>query len=172
MAYYTKVKKHFNIADHFITLEFTESFAYENYEYLSVVAKELRKAGFLCSIDDFGTGYSTYNVLKLLDMDEIKLDKFFLDKGAHTEVDRLILDSVITMGKKMKLKVTQEGVETLEDLELLREEGCNVIQGYYFARPMSGNDYVAFIERFMQENPILKAERELRANRARNNSQG
>ena len=166
LAYYIKVKKHFNIADHFITLEFTESFAYENYEYLSTVAKELRAAGFLCSIDDFGTGYSTYNVLKLLDMDEIKLDKFFLDKGAYAETDRLILDSVITMGKRMHLKVTQEGVETLEDLELLREEGCNVIQGYYFARPMSGNDYVAFIERFYQENPILKAEREWRAKKA------
>lgn len=162
LTYYIKVKNHFNIADHFITLEFTESFAYENYDYLSIVAKELRKAGFLCSIDDFGTGYSTYNVLKLLDMDEIKLDKFFLDRGAHAEVDRLILDSVITMGKNMKLKVTQEGVETLEELEMLREEGCNVIQGYYFARPMSGNDYAAFIERFYQENPILKAERELK----------
>ena len=162
LAYYIKVKKHFNIADNFITLEFTESFAYENYEYLSYVAKELRKAGFLCSIDDFGTGYSTYNVLKLLEMDEIKLDKFFLDKGVYADVDRLILDSVITMGKRMKLKVTQEGVETLEDLEMLREEGCNVIQGYYFARPMSGNDYLEFIDKFFKENPILKAERELR----------
>ena len=163
LTYYIKVKKHFNIADHFITLEFTESFAYENYEYLSDVAKELRKAGFLCAIDDFGTGYSTYNVLKLLDMDEIKLDKFFLDKGANPETDRLILDSVISMGKRMGLKVTQEGVETLEDLELLREEGCNVIQGYYFARPMSGNDYIEFIEGFYRENPILKAERALRS---------
>ncbi|MBO4262569.1 MAG: EAL domain-containing protein, partial [Clostridia bacterium] len=68
LTYYVKVKKHFNIADNFITLEFTESFAYENYEHLSSIVKELRVAGFLCSIDDFGTGYSTYSVLKLLDM--------------------------------------------------------------------------------------------------------
>ena len=160
LEYYIKVKKHFKIADGFITLEFTESFAYENYEYLSRVTKELRKAGFLCSIDDFGTGYSTYNVLKLLDMDEIKLDKFFLDRGADIANDRIILKSVIDVGKAMGLKTTQEGVETLEDLRELRKMGCNVIQGYFFAKPMSSGDYNLFIEAFAKENPILKAERE------------
>ncbi|MBP5194253.1 MAG: EAL domain-containing protein, partial [Clostridia bacterium] len=158
LTYYIKVKKFFNIADDFITLEFTESFAYENYEHLSAIVKELHKAGFLCSIDDFGTGYSTYNVLKLLDMDEIKLDKFFLDPGSSEERDRLINRSVIEMGRKMGLKVTQEGVETIENLEMLRECGCNVIQGYFFARPMNSSDYLNFIERFFAENPVTKAE--------------
>ncbi|MBO7377680.1 MAG: EAL domain-containing protein [Clostridia bacterium] len=158
LTYYIKVKKFFNIADDFITLEFTESFAYENYEHLSAIVKELHKAGFQCSIDDFGTGYSTYNVLKLLDMDEIKLDKFFLDPGSSEERDRLINRSVIEMGRKMGLKVTQEGVETIENLEMLRECGCNVIQGYFFARPMNSSDYLNFIERFFAENPVTKAE--------------
>ena len=159
LAYYIKVKKHFNIADGFITLEFTESFAYENYEYLSEVARQLRQNGFLCSIDDFGTGYSTYNVLKLLDMDEIKFDKFFLDKGNSEETDRIILQSVIDVGKKMGMKTTQEGVETLEDLRRLREMGCKVIQGYFFAKPMSSSDYNEFVEAFARENPVLAAER-------------
>lgn len=158
LTFYIRVKKHFNIADGFITLEFTESFAYENYEYLSKVAEQLRKAGFLCSIDDFGTGYSTYNVLKLLRMDEIKLDKFFLDKGVSQEVDDTIIRSIIDVGKKMGLKTTQEGVETLEDLERLRAMGCQVIQGYFFAKPMSSNDYKLFIDAFHKENPILAAE--------------
>ncbi len=159
LAYYNKVKRYFNIADGFITLEFTESFAYENYEYLSQVAKQLRSNGFLCSIDDFGTGYSTYNVLKLLDMDEIKFDKFFLDKGNSEETDRIILQSVIDVGKKMGLKTTQEGVETLEDLRRLREMGCKVIQGYFLAKPMSSTDYNAFLDAFAEENPILAAEK-------------
>ena len=159
LDYYIKVKNHFNIADGFITLEFTESFAYENYEYLSKVADHLRKAGFLCSIDDFGTGYSTYNVLKLLNVDEIKFDKFFLDKGISEKTDRVILKSVIDMGKTLGLKTTQEGVETLEELMALREMGCRIIQGYYFAKPMSSSDYNVFIEAFAKENPILAAEK-------------
>ena len=160
ITYYVKVKKYFNIADNFITLEFTESFAYENYEHLSSIVNELRKYGFLCSIDDFGTGHSTYSVLKLLDMDEIKLDKFFLDDGISAENDKLINESVISMCRKMHLKVTQEGVETIEKLEMLRSIGCNVIQGYFFAHPMNSGDYLDFIDRFYEENPVLKAERD------------
>ena len=91
-------------------------------------------------------------------MDEIKLDKFFLDPGSSEERDRLINRSVIEMGRKMGLKVTQEGVETIENLEMLRECGCNVIQGYFFARPMNSSDYLNFIERFFAENPVTKAE--------------
>ena len=159
LDYYIKVKQHFNIANGFITLEFTESFAYENYEYLATVANRLRSAGFLCSIDDFGTGYSTYNVLKLLNMDEIKFDKFFLDKGISEKTDRVILKSVIDMGKTLGLKTTQEGVETIEDLQMLREMGCRIIQGYFFAKPMSSSDYNVFIENFAKENPILAAEK-------------
>ena len=158
--YYVMVKKFFNIADGFITLEFTESFAYENYEYLSTIAQKLRKAGFLCSIDDFGTGYSSFNILKLLEMDEIKLDKFFLDKGASKEKDDIISESMIAIGNKMGLKTTQEGVETLEDLKKLRAMGCKVIQGYFFAKPMSSNDYKKFIDNFALKNPILAAEEE------------
>ena len=159
LEYYIWVKNHFNIPAGFITLEFTESFAYENYEHLARIADRLRQEGFLCSIDDFGTGYSTYNVLKLLNMDEIKFDKFFLDKGISEKTDRVILKSVIDMGKTLGLKTTQEGVETLEELMMLREIGCRIIQGYFFARPMSSSDYNAFIEAFEKENPILAAER-------------
>ncbi len=154
IAYYIRVKNKFHIANGIITLEFTESFAYENYEYLSTVAKELRKAGFLCSIDDFGTGYSSYNVLKTLDIDEIKMDKFFLDQGPSSERDRLIIESVIDVSKKLQVKITQEGVETLEQLKTLKDLGCTVIQGYYFAKPMSLSDYDKFIEDFLKSDKI------------------
>ena len=160
LDYYIAVKRRFNIANGFITLEFTESFAYENYDYLSKVSKRLHDAGFLCSIDDFGTGYSSYNILKLLEMDEIKLDKFFLAKGSSEKNDAVISQSVIDVGKKMGMKTTQEGVETLQDLQKLRAMGCEVIQGYFFAKPMSSNDYKKFIEDFASENFVLAAERE------------
>ncbi len=157
IAYYIRVKNKFHIANGFITLEFTESFAYENYEHLYAMAKELRKAGFLCSIDDFGTGYSSYNVLKTLDIDEIKMDRFFLEQGPSSDRDRLIIESVINVSNKLKVKITQEGVETLEQLKLLKDLGCTVIQGYYFAKPMSLNDYDQFIEDFLKSDKIAEA---------------
>ncbi len=144
--YYIKIKKKFNIKDNFLTLEFTESFAYENYDYLSDTVKILHDNGFLCSVDDFGTGYASYNILKTIPMDEIKLDKFFLQKGISTERDQTLLSSVIEMVKKLDMKVTQEGVETKGDLERLEALECDVIQGYLFAKPMKYVDYCEFID--------------------------
>lgn len=148
VEYYGRIKSKFGIPDRFITLEFTESFAYENYEYLSDIITQLHNTGFLCSLDDFGTGYSSYNTLKTLDMDEIKLDKFFLVEGVSKERDQLLLKSVIDLVHELHIKVTQEGVETREDFDRLSAMGCDVIQGYYFSKPMK---YVTYCE-FVKEN--------------------
>lgn len=145
LEYYVRIKKKFDIRDNFITLEFTESFAFENYDYLAYIITELHKNGLLCSLDDFGTGYSSYNVLKTLNMDEIKLDKFFIERGTDPERDKMLLSSIIGMIKQMGIKVTQEGVETKHDFDRLEEMGCDVIQGYYFSRPMKYVDYREFV---------------------------
>lgn len=149
---YVKIKNKFGIKNDFVTLEFTESFAFENYDYISDMVAKLHENGFLCSIDDFGTGYSSYNILKTINMDEIKLDKFFLSKGVDETRDKMLLQSVIEMLKKLGMKVTQEGVENKEDLYRLEKMGCDVIQGYYFSKPLKYVDYVSFIE----ENFIKK----------------
>ena len=146
LDYYIRIKEKFGISNNFITLEFTESFAYENYEFLSNIVGKLHENGILCSIDDFGTGYSSYNILKQIRMDEIKLDKFFLEKGISEERDQTLLKSVIEMVKKLGMKVTQEGVETREEFYRLETLGCDVIQGYYFTKPMKYVDYCEFIE--------------------------
>ena len=144
--YYVRIRKKFGIKEGFITLEFTESFAYENYDYLFDIVNKLHEGGYHCSIDDFGTGYSSYNILKSIPMDEIKLDKFFLSKGVSSERDETLLSGVIGMVKKLGMKVTQEGVETKEDLLRLEALGCEVIQGYYFSKPLKYVDYLQFIE--------------------------
>lgn len=146
LAYYTRIKRKFSVKDNFITIEFTESFAYENYEYLAEIIKQLKSEGFLCSLDDFGTGYSSFSVLKELEMDEIKLDKVFLEKSSRPDRDEMLLQSVIEMAKKTGAKVTQEGVEEKRQFDKLVSYGCNVIQGYYFARPMKYVDYRKFVE--------------------------
>lgn len=145
--YYIRIKNKFGIKDKFITIEFTESFAYENYKFLSGIVSTLHENGFLCSIDDFGTGYSSYNILKMIEMDEIKLDRFFLGKGISEERDQTLLKNVIEMVKQLGMKVTQEGVESKEDLFRLEDLGCDVIQGYYFAKPMKYVDYLEFIDK-------------------------
>ena len=90
-------------------------------------------------------------------MDEIKLDKFFLEKGLEEERDRMLLKSVVEMIKRLGMKVTQEGVESRESFELMQTLGCDVIQGYFFAKPMKYVDYCEFID-----NNFDKSERAIK----------
>lgn len=145
LDYYISRKKKYNIADGFITIEFTESFAYEYYDILHNIIKKLRQNGFKCSIDDFGTGYSSYNILKELPMDEIKLDRFFIQRGVSEERDIKILTSVIGVARELNMKIVQEGVETVDQLNLLRKLGCHTIQGYYYSKPLALADYIDFM---------------------------
>ena len=150
VEYYINLKKKHNIADNFITIEFTESFAFEDYALLRDIVVQLHKAGFKCSIDDFGSGFSSYNLLKELPMDEIKLDRFFIQEGYSTERDDIILKSIISLGKSLHMKVTQEGVETPDQLSALRKLGCNVIQGYLYSKPLALTDYIGFLSADMK----------------------
>ena len=147
LDFYVATKKKYNIADDFLTIEFTESFAFEDYEHLLEVVNVLHQNGFKCSIDDFGSGYSSYNILKELPMDEIKLDRFFIKKGLSDERDLKVLSSVIQLGKGLKMKVTQEGVETKDQLLMIQKLGCDVIQGYFYSKPLVEHDYDDFLQR-------------------------
>ena len=145
MDFYIHTKNKYHIADNFLTIEFTESFAFENYNILKDITEKLRRNGFKCSIDDFGAGYSSFKVLKDLPMDELKLDKFFVSQGLSKQRDNIILKSMISIAKSMEMKLTQEGVETKDELEMLKRLGCDVIQGYYYSKPLSQDDYTFFI---------------------------
>ncbi len=147
LDFYINTKKKHRIANGFLTLEFTESFAYKDYEHLREIVRKLHENGIRCSIDDFGTGESSFTVLKELPMDEIKLDRSFLKKGITDDRDLTILKSTIKLGRDLGLKVTQEGVETEEQLKMLTELGCMVIQGYYYSKPLHLADYADFIEK-------------------------
>lgn len=155
LDYYVKKKKAYGIADKYIVLEFTESFAYENYDVLKLIIGKLHSNGFLCSVDDFGSGYSSYNILKELHMDEIKLDKFFIERSDNPGRDDTLLANVIDVAKKLGMKVTQEGVETLDDFARLKKFGCDVIQGYYYSKPLSAKNYVDFIEKIDRGTEVI-----------------
>jgi EAL domain-containing protein (putative c-di-GMP-specific phosphodiesterase class I) len=144
--FYADLKNRYHIPDGMLILEFTESFADENYERLNQTISHMHRNGFICSIDDFGSGYSSFNILKQVCMDEIKLDRLFIHKGISNERDRLILGQIIHVAKELGMNIVQEGVETIGEVEMLKQLGCNVIQGYYYSKPLALVDYLSFIE--------------------------
>lgn len=147
LDFYIDTKKEYHVKDDYITLEFTEGLSFESYSMIKKIIPELKDNGFKISIDDFGSGYSSYNILKELPADELKLDKFFIDKGSDENKDETLLRMVIKTGKALEMKVTQEGVETLEELQKLKDYGCDVIQGYYYSKPITMEKYIEFINR-------------------------
>jgi diguanylate cyclase (GGDEF)-like protein/PAS domain S-box-containing protein len=122
-------------------IELTESMLMENIESTFAQLATLKAAGVFLSIDDFGTGYSSLNYLKLLDVDEIKIDRSFIDPLPWNEHDRVLCETIIRMAKHLGLCVIAEGIETLEQLEFLVREGCDCGQGYFLARPLTTGDF-------------------------------
>jgi EAL domain-containing protein (putative c-di-GMP-specific phosphodiesterase class I) len=136
----------YNLPHNLIEIEITESAYEKTKERLKSVLKELNLKGFSTSIDDFGAGYSSLNLLSQLDFQVLKLDKAFLDSGIEDIKVKNVVDSVITMAKKLNMKVVAEGVERKEELELLKNLSCDLIQGYYFDRPIPVADFEKRLE--------------------------
>jgi EAL domain-containing protein (putative c-di-GMP-specific phosphodiesterase class I) len=136
----------YGIPHHLIEIEITESTYEETKENLKTVLKALKSKGFSTSIDDFGSGYSSLNLLSQLDFQVLKLDKAFLESGIEDEKVKNIVDSVISMAKKLAMKVVAEGVERKEELDMLKSLSCDLIQGFYFDRPIPMRDFERRLE--------------------------
>jgi EAL domain-containing protein (putative c-di-GMP-specific phosphodiesterase class I) len=106
---------------------------------------ELHKLGVLASIDDFGTGYSSLAHLKRFHPHKLKIDRSFVQDIAHDADDRTIIHAIISMASSLGMKTIAEGVETAEQLHILRESGCDYIQGYYFSPPLSAEQFEDFL---------------------------
>lgn len=146
VQYYAGIKKKYQIPDDILELEFTESLAVEDNALLCKRALELRKEGFVCSLDDFGAGYSSLNTLKDVPIQVVKLDMIFFRKSTGTKRERIIVKNVINMAKELELCVVAEGVEEPEQVEFLKECGCDVVQGYVFERPMPAQAFEALLK--------------------------
>lgn len=126
----------YNISPEFIELELTESVVFDNLNILIDIMKKIKEIGFLISMDDFGSGYSSLNLLKDLSFDILKLDRGFLIETTDTKRGKIIISKIVEMAKAIDIKVICEGVETYEQVEFLKEIGCDKVQGYLFAKPM------------------------------------
>lgn len=119
----------------YLELEITESMMMDAERSTSTLIA-LTKIGVRISMDDFGTGYSSLNYLKLFPISKLKIDQSFIKDVTRDDHDRAIVATIISMAHHLKMDVIAEGVETKEQLHLLKEHGCDYIQGYYFSRPL------------------------------------
>lgn len=124
-----------------IEIEITESAAYESLDVLTTVFKQLKDYGFHISIDDFGSGYSSLNMLKDLPADVLKIDRAFLDESNSNKRANEILGHVIRMATSLGMHTICEGIETDEQAQLLGGLGCEMAQGFYFAKPMPSDSF-------------------------------
>jgi diguanylate cyclase (GGDEF)-like protein len=130
----------YNVPTKYFEIEITESVAFENLDILTRVFNELKNYGFHISIDDFGTGYSSLNMLKNLPVDVLKIDRSFLSDTQNERANNII-HHVINLAMSLHMKTICEGIETIEQVDLLTELKCDMAQGFYFARPMPIEEY-------------------------------
>ena len=130
---------------HDLELEITEGIMMTHVQSSVAFLEEMRKLGVQLAIDDFGTGFSSLSYLKKLPVTKLKIDKSFVRDILTDENDAAIVRSIIGLGHQFKLKVISEGTETREQLEFLRVNGCDEIQGYYFSRPLPADQFFNFV---------------------------
>lgn len=138
---FTSLVEHYGISPSNLKLEITETALMEEISKHMDLLGKLRDYGFHVEIDDFGSGYSSLNTLKDIEVDVLKLDMGFLRKTSHEERSIIIMNAVINMSKNLGLTVVTEGVETADQVEYLTKAGCDIFQGYYFAKPMPVRDF-------------------------------
>ncbi|MBO6141619.1 MAG: EAL domain-containing protein [Ruminococcus sp.] len=127
---------------HLIEIELTESAFFDDKKAMINTIGKLKEYGFAVSMDDFGSGYSSLNSLKDMPLDVLKLDaEFFRGEEADTERGEAVVSEAIRLAKSLNMRTVAEGVEVKEQVEFLASQGCDMIQGYYFAKPMPGDEY-------------------------------
>lgn len=130
-----------------IKLEITESSYTDNEKQLVEIIRKLRERGFEIEMDDFGSGYSSLNTLSTMPIDVLKMDMKFVRYIEENETDLRLVQVVLDIAGYLKLKVVAEGVETEGQFRLLQQAGCDLVQGYYFSRPLPAAEFEKLIEK-------------------------
>lgn len=156
----TEILDKYDIPPQLITLEILEGLALENAEDVNRKMQELQKRGFRVSLDDFGSEYSSLNTFSKVRIDELKLDRWFLQdiaSGRNSKV-RLILEEIIAIARKLHISTVVEGVETEEDHRLICDLKCDYGQGYYYCRPVSAE---VFTDRYLKAKKSIKGKEQI-----------
>ena len=130
-----------------LVLEITESMLMGDVDKLAVLLHDIKNLGVSFSLDDFGTGFSSLSYLKKFPIDELKIDRSFLLEVPDNNDDNSIVRAIIAMAHSLGQKVVAEGVEEVEQLEFLRQHECDVIQGFYFSKPLKQSDFEEYLSK-------------------------
>jgi len=128
-----------------LILEITEGILLKDTNLIETIFKELKGLGVRLTMDDFGKEYFSLSYLNRLPVDALKIDRSFLESFGENPSNTIIVEAVISLAHSLGLEVTGEGVESAEQLELLRELGCDFAQGYHLARPLPPEDVPKFL---------------------------
>ena len=132
---YTKIFERYDIPKYLIEIEFMESISLNDTEHMKKVIAKFKEYGFTCSLDDFGNGYSSFNVLLNAPFDTVKMDRQFFLNNLNGD-NKLVIKTVVDLIHSLKMSVVAEGVEMEEHIEYLKACGCDVVQGFYYYKPM------------------------------------
>ncbi len=135
----------YDIPHKYIEIELTETEDFRDYEAISKLVNELRKVGVSTSIDDFGTGYSSLNMLRLAEIDLLKIDRTFIQMEEEFERkfrDLVMFKNIVRMAKELGIQIVAEGVETEQQYEYLTKSGCDMVQGFYFDKPLPEEEFL------------------------------
>jgi diguanylate cyclase (GGDEF)-like protein len=147
VSWIDKILRHCNFPAEYLELEITESMVMENIEGSIKIMKQLKSRNINISIDDFGTGYSSLSYLKKFPIDIIKIDKSFIADLMYSEEDRKIITSIIQLAHNLGLQVIAEGTEELDQIMFLKDLGCEQVQGFYYCKPLSGDEFLSFLSK-------------------------
>jgi len=128
-----------------LELELTESVVMQDARKADNILSRLSRVGIKLAIDDFGTGYSSLSYLKRFAVDRLKIDQSFVRDMTHNYDDAEIARAIINLGHTLGLEIVSEGVETKEQLELLKQQECDIIQGYYISKPIPASEIPDFL---------------------------
>lgn len=141
----TDILKETKLLPQYLEIELTEAAAMNDPEYACKIMDGLHDCGIRMAIDDFGTGYSSLSYLKRFEVYKLKIDQSFVRDIDTNPEDRAIVKAIIALSKGLGITTIAEGVETVEQLDYLREEGCDEIQGYYYSKPLRVEEFEAFV---------------------------
>lgn len=147
VADFDSVLRTFGVEPGQLEIEITESVILENFALVNEKLQEIKERGALISLDDFGTGFSSLSRLREMNIDIVKIDKYFIDKISMNPEHELITADIISMAHKLGLKTVAEGVETSAQMEYLKNHNCDFVQGYYVSKPLSSEHALEFLKK-------------------------
>jgi len=145
MHFVKSMLEKYNVKPSQIEIEITETAMSDNIDVLIAELKKINELGICISMDDFGTGHASLDYLRKLPLDRLKIDRSFIQDIGNDDCDEEIIKIVIAVAKKMSLELVAEGVETKEQLAFLYNEECDVIQGFYFSKPVTAQSFVKYL---------------------------